>query len=475
MTGIRNGMDFPSMQDTGASRRETHSSVNTRLTRYFDEHDTETIFNRILALTQGGGDTTVRITSRWAGNLRWARNWITTSGDTRDHLVTITRTIRGASGVCQTNKIDDTSLTLAIETAERIVQYHSEWPNAWPSPGKLQYLEPKIWSNTTYSLDAAQRSSQARALIQEIQSGPLKTAGYLEVAVLAQSVRNTRGLSAYYASTQAEYSVTIRNSEGTGSGWAGIKHYDWTAIDARKITETAHEKCIRSADPKAIEPGRYTAILEPQAVYDLFYGAVAFMDRASAERNVTAYTLSFGQSKIGLKIFDERINIRTSPLFPGSGYIPFDGNGYPYRPVSWVENGVLKELSYDQKYAVDELRSNTPLPNPYAFAVDGEDTSIDEMIATTKRGLLVTRFNQARVLDKESLLMTGYTRDGVWLIENGVLKYPVKNFRFLDSPMFIFNRIVQMSPAVPVFATPNAVVPAMKVDDFNFASLTDAV
>jgi predicted Zn-dependent protease len=443
--------------------------------RYLSEADTQALFERIVRLAKGGGDTTISVTSQWLGNLRWAQNRVTTGGDTRTHEVTIFRSIRGASGICATNKLDDSSLTLALETAERIAQYHYENPDAWYPSGAQEYLQPQLWSDDTSQIDARQRSSITEQLVQTVRQDDLRASGYLAIGITARSVRNTTGLSAYYTATQAEYSVTVRNSEGTGSGWAGSKHYDWNAIDPSALTTIARNKCLQSVNPKTIEPGRYTAILEPQAVYELMNAAVSFLYREPAERDDIVYTLSPGQSKIGQKILDSRITISTSPLDRHGEYIPFDEMGYPYRPVTWIENGVLKELSYTYRYAVEELGSAQSLPNPRAFHVHGEATSIAEMIATTSRGLLVTRLSGTRVLDKKTLLMTGYTRDGVWLIEKGEMKYPVRNFRFQESPMFVFNRVMQIGPEVPVFATPPALVPAMKVDDFHFASLADAI
>jgi predicted Zn-dependent protease len=458
-----------SLFDTGRSVRIEGPA------RYMSLGDCTSLFERIQRLSTGGGDTSVRIDSRWYGNFRWARNAPTTAGDTANHTVNITRNIRGAIGNVSTNKFDDASLSLALRTAERVIQFYSENKDAAPLPGKQEYLKPQLWSDATYSLGAAPRSSAARALAEPALQAKLLSAGYVEVSAHAAAVLSTTGMDAYYAETEAEFSATVRNPGGTGSGWAGVSNKDWSAIDAGALASIAQKKCVDSADPRAVEPGRYTLIMEPQAVHQMMVQAIYQLDRYSAENFNTVFTLRPGQSKIGLKVFDERITLSTDPMDPEMGYIPFDYQGSPYRPVKWVEHGILKELAYSRQYALSQLGHGTALPNPYSYRMSGGTTSIDEMIATTKRGLLVTRLNGVSVLHGPSLLSTGTSRDGLWLIENGKIKFPVKNMRFTESPMFIFNNIAQIGKPVRVYAGNPATVPPVKVLDFNFSSLADAV
>jgi predicted Zn-dependent protease len=443
--------------------------------RYLSREACDALFQRIVRLAKGGGDTAVRIDSRWTGNFRWARNAPSTAGDTADHTVSITRNIRGAMSNITTNKFDDASLTLALQTAERLIQFYGENKDAAPLPGKQQYLKPQLWSEATYELGAEPRSSAARALAEPAVQAKLLSAGYLQVGASSSAVLSTTGMDAYYAATAAEFSATVRNPGGTGSGWAGISQKDWSAIDAPALAAIAQKKCVDSSDPRAVEPGRYTLIMEPQAVHQMMAQAIYQLDRYSAENFNTVYTLRPGQSKIGLKVFDERVTLGTDPMDPEMGYVPFDYQGFPYRPVTWVDRGVLKELAYTRDYALSQLGHGVPLPNPYAYRMSGGDTSIEEMIASTKRGLLVTRFNNVNVLHGPSLLSTGTSRDGLWLVENGKIKFPVKNMRFTESPMFIFNNIAQLGKPVRVYSGNPTTVPPVKVLDFNFSSLADAV
>ena len=219
--------------------------------RYMTREACDELFKRIVQLAKGGGDTSVRIDSRWTGNFRWARNAPTTAGDTADHTVNITRNIRGATGNIATNKFDDASLSLALQTAERLIQFYGENKDAAPLPGKQQYLKPQLWSDATYGLGAEPRSGAARALAEPALQAKLLSAGYLQVGASSSAVLSTTGMDAYYAATAAEFSATVRNPGGTGSGWAGVT----TRIGARSTRPPSRRSPRRSVWTRRT-PGR---------------------------------------------------------------------------------------------------------------------------------------------------------------------------------------------------------------------------
>jgi predicted Zn-dependent protease len=255
-----------------------------------------------------------------------------------------------------------------------------------------------------------------------------------------------------------------------------MTQWDWAALDPAALTARAIDKCVASANPVRIEPGRYTTVLEPQAVHGLMTQAVNALDRVTSEQApMTVYTVHRGLSKIGRPVFDKRITLNTDPLDPVAGYIPFDDDGYPYRAVEWVKDGVLRELGYGRLYALTALGHGIPQQNPFAYRMSGGPTSIAEMVASTERGLLVTRFSGVELLDPPTLLMTGTTRDGVWLIEHGRITKAVANMRFVESPMFVFNKVQQLGPPVRVYSELPVIVPPVKVDDFHFTTLSDSV
>jgi predicted Zn-dependent protease len=282
--------------------------------------------------------------------------------------------------------------------------------------------------------------------------------------------------------------MTVRHPKGTGSGWAGQSGYDWTAINGPALAERALQKCLASIDPVRIEPGRYTVILEPQAVADLIRALVpGALDREDAEVYRSGpFVLGVDEglmlirTKLGLKVIDERITISHNPSDPELGVMNANG----LEPLTWIERGVLKTLNYNRAYALPWLNDNTGAWMRESFRMSGGNTPIEEMISTTKRGILVTRLSNMLTLERNSLLATGVTRDGLWLIEHGKVSKAINNLRLTDSPLFMLNQVEQLGVPVPVFrpvrnaswvALTPAIVPPIKANDFSFTALVDAV
>jgi predicted Zn-dependent protease len=470
--------------------------------RFLSQEACQELLERIVRLSPRGWDLSLNVYSRWRGNVRWARNEITTAGDSTEPTINISASHRNQSAQFTINRLDDASIGSAIAALKR----RMDMMPPVDFPGGLRtaenYLETQLWSDATYGLDAAQRAQLQRQLVAPAEKEDLLSAGYLEVAATGNGVVNSAGLFAYLPETRAQFSVTVRNKTGTGSGWAGVANKDWRAIDAAKLSAIAIDKCKRSADPVAIEPGRYTVIMEPQAVSDLMMPLIYSLDRQQAEMGIgpwadrpqqnaraglivgdaTSFEGTAGQgqggsgnSRIGQLVLDPRITISADPSDPEAPFVPFAGDGSPYKPVSWIDKGVLKELSYWRWYANQMLNKPDPLPNSTSFRMSGGDTSIEQMIAQTERGLLVTRFTNVRTVDFNSLLCTGTTSDGLWLIEKGEITRPVKNFRFRESPLFAFNSLQALGTPQRVLQWMPVIVPPALVHDFSMTSLADAV
>jgi predicted Zn-dependent protease len=368
-----------------------------------------------------------------------------------------------------------------VRRAEDRLAVASEDPEHYPrTPSPvLPFSKPVLWFDTTYTVDAAARGQVAAERIAQIVPSGFVSAGYVETAAQGAAVLNTNQLFRYYPITTAQYSITVRDAKSSGSGWAGVDFNDWHRIDTEQLTTIAVEKCRTSRNPVAVEPGRYTAILEPQAVADLFSPVLdRAMDRVLAEMGVGPFAAGGGNSKIGQQVLDNRVILSADPMDPDGGFIPFDWDGEPYQKVNWIEQGVLKELAYSRGYGVSKLNKDAALSNSraYRFTVSGQSATMAEMIATTERGLLVTRFNNLHLVDFNTMLLSGTTRDGLWLIEKGKIAKAVKNFRFTASPLFVFNGILQATVPQRVFRPDApAVVPAITVRDFSFTALADAV
>lgn len=481
-----------------------------RASRILTEAECRDILQRVQAMARGGGETTVRIKSWWQGELRWARNRATVAGDRRNIEVQIVRSPEyfGSSTVT-TNQIDDAALEAAVRAAEWEARIKdARIPFREFLPKFPEYKRPPtapIWAAATVGIDSDARAEIARRMIAPAEEAGFYSAGYLEVreAALATYTNVFPELRTgeyalyelpYIRWTQAQCSNTVRDTTGMGSGWAGLSSYDWSNIGGQtdSLAERAVQKCRLSRNPVALEPGRYTVILEPQAVADLMERLVYDLRREPPEMRGTGgpWRLGYDEatrlfvSKMGLKVVDERITIDHDPLDPRLGIVmhPMEMPG----PMTWIENGVLKRLGHALRKSMIEL-SDLPgrhvLRSGESYRMSGGDTSMEEMIRTTRRGLLVTRLSNVRLLDADSLLLTGLTRDGLWLIENGQITKAVKNFRFTESPLFVLNNIEQIGESVPVFRptksedgklTP-AIVPPIKARDFSFTSLVDAV
>jgi predicted Zn-dependent protease len=462
------------------------------------------IFERAKAFSKGGGDIDVSMESWWQGELRWARNRVSLASDRRNIGVVVSRTIEnGGEGRAGTNQLDDASLEAVVRAAERISRLGARMGRGLGFlPPLPEYERPggAIWSDATRGLLAETRGEIARSLIAPAAAKGMVAAGYLEVragssAGLSSAFPTLRiGEHAfweepYVAWTQAHCSTTVRDPAGTGSGWAGLSSFDWSAIDAGALGARALEKCIASQNPVALEPGRYTVILEPQAVADLMEVLVPTLTRREDPEELGGGpwvlgkddALDIWRSKLGLKVVNERITVSHDPADPALGIVA-GHTQYP-GPVTWIEKGVLTNLGHYMKTDIAQLDGRYELRGPTGYRMSGGETSVEEMIRTTRRGLLVTRLSNLRTLDRGSLLATGLTRDGLWLVENGKITKAVKNFRFTESPLFMLNSIEQLGVPAPVFRptrheggklTP-AIVPPIKARDFSFTSTIDAI
>ena len=490
--------------------------------RFLSEADCHDIAQRLARYAVGGGTTDVFIVSRWTGNVRWARNRITTSGEDRDNQVTVRRQIRGAStyNCVIFNDVSDAALVAATRRAERLTHDDREVfdYDLGTRPGSpLRYRDepvtvPRLFFESTYQLDAGARAGAARQLMQAATAAGMLAAGYIEVSATSVAYITSWGYARYYQYTWAQYSNTVRDPKGVGSGWAGVDWPDWSKIDGDKLSAIALDKCLKSRNPVAVEPGRYTTILEPQAVCDFVSpwgfkrewkdgienskgGAWHKSDRDPppyGRPEFLKYMDQVGFARFGERVIDERLTLSSDPLdpelsFPIYNRSPNTHDLEVYHPVTWIERGILKNLVYTRDYATENLGKDVGLPASGAFrmSVSGQTSSIDEMIETTKRGLLVTRFD--RIDQAGDLIYRGYTRDGLWLIENGKISKAVKNLVFVESILFALNNVEQVGVPQRCFhpgqggylawlENPQPVIaPALKIRDFSFTALSAAI
>jgi predicted Zn-dependent protease len=446
--------------------------------RYLSREECEAIAKKALSFA-AADETRVLVNSTNISNSRFAVNQISTGGDSFDSVVTVISRFGKRSGASSTNQLDDAGLRAAVQMSERVAKLSPEDPEAMPELGPQTYQPGVNWSDATASMDPVSRAAAVKRITDPAKAAGLVSTGFLEGITSAQAIANNKGLFAYNRATASVLTTTVRTPDGTGSGWAGATHHDWSRVDSASLGMRATSKARSSANPVAIEPGRYTVVFEPTAVGNLVQFIAFALNARGADEGRSFFSLPGGKNKIGQKIVDERVTIVSDPFDPDVAGSPFAGDGLPTRRVVWIENGVVKNLNYDRYWAQKNGREPTGAGG--SIKMNGGSASLDDLIRSTQRGLLVTRFWYLRPVDARTILYTGLTRDGTFLIENGRITRPVKNLRFNDSPIFMLNNLEAMGVPERVSASEGGepgqaiVVPPIKVRDFNFTSLSDAI
>jgi predicted Zn-dependent protease len=446
--------------------------------RYLSREECNAIAKRTLTFATAD-ETRVLITSTSLANTRFAVNQISTGGDSFDSVVTVISKFGKRSGSSSTNQLDDDGLRAAVQMAERVAKLSPEDPEALPELDPQTYRDGVNWSDVTASQDPATRATAVRKIADPAKSAGLVSTGFMEAITNAQAVANSKGLFAYNRSTSSVLTTTVRTADGTGSGWAGATHHDWGKIDPAALGGRATQKAKTSVNPVAIEPGRYTVVFEPTAVGNLVQFIARAFNARAADEGRSFFSLPGGKNKIGQKVVDERVTIVSDAFDPDVAAAPFSADGLPTQRVVWIENGVVKNLDYDRYWAQKQGRAPTGASS--SVRMSGGSATLEELIRSTPRGLLVTRFWYLRPVDQRTIVYTGLTRDGTFLIENGKITRPVKNLRFNDSPIFMLNNLEAMGVPERVSASEGGepgqaiMVPPIKVRDFNFTSLSDAV
>ena len=407
-------------------------------------------------------------------NIRFADNRITTAGTTDDLGVRISSAFGARAAVTTTNDISDEGLERAVRLSETLARLAPANPERMPLLGPQSYKEVDSFVQGTAATTPADRARVAQTAIDAAKRAGATVAGFLTTSTNVSALGNNKGLFAYRASTGVDYSQTVRTSDGTGSGWAGANHPDWKQIDFNAVIARATEKALASRNAAAVEPGRYTVILEPQAAGDLVQLLAGSLDARSAEEGRSAWSKQGGGTKLGEKVVDERVTFVSDPADPQLLSSYFDGEGLPLERQAWIENGVLKTLPSSRFWAQKQNRPPTGQPN--ALKMLGTSQTLEQIIATTDRAILVTRFWYIRPVNARTLLYTGLTRDGTFLVENGKIVRPVRNMRFNESPLFMLGKLDAIGAPVRLAGDGGGlVVPPLRVRDFAFTSLSDAV
>ncbi len=438
------------------------------------EAQAKAILDKVIAFSTAD-ECSAQLSGGTQGNVRFARNDISTSGIVDSVELGVQVAFGNRVGTATINQFDDASLERVVRRAEDLARLAPENPEFMPAVAKQAYQATNTFSQATAALTADARAAIAEASIMPCRDRKLIAAGFLEDGNTFFAHANSNGNFGYQRSTIADYTCTVRTEDGRGSGWVGSNVRDVAEFDTATDIQIAMRKAAASADAQALEPGKYTVILEPAAGAGLVSFMMGYFDARSADEGRSFLSKQGGGNKIGEQIMDPRVNIYTDPANPVVPTMPWDGDGLPRERTKIIDAGKVANLQYSRYWAA---KQGKPEAAGWGNTImEGGTISPAELIAGTERGILVTRTWYIRMVDPQTVLLTGLTRDGTFYIENGQLKYPIKNFRFNESPVIMLNNIEELGRPVRVKADEGGsmMLPPMKIRDFTFTSLSDAV
>jgi len=425
---------------------------------------------------------------------RFANNAIHQNVEEENSIVSIRTNFSGRTARSTANQFDDESLQRAVAASENLARVQAPDPALLPLPtadeanAAGEGARATRFFDRTAAITPADRAEVVKSIVSVAGKHKLTTAGIYSNSESREGIFNSRGLATWHQQTLAEISITMLADDS--SGWQKSNSPDVSNFNPAWLAETAAQKAVESAHPREIAPGKYTVILEPAAVLDIVgfmfwdYSGMAILDQRS-----------FLNDRIGTRLFGENINICDDAAHPLQAGSPFDGEGMRRQRVPLIENGVVKRVVYarataqkmkNSEYAakvgpIEATGHGFPLPNEMGempvnivFGPPEKPRSVEQMIASTERGVLVTRLWYIREVDPYEKIVTGMTRDGTFLVENGKVQCGLRNFRFNESLIAMLSNVEAMG--VPVRSSGeesiDMVVPAMKVRGFNFTEAT---
>jgi PmbA protein len=423
---------------------------------------------------------------------RFANNVIHQNVAEENYVVSVRTVFGGRTARSTTNKLDDESLKRVVQSSENLAKVQHPDPDLLPVPDSCVAPSREALPSRHFAETAAatpqQRAETVRKIVAIADKHKLTTAGIVSTSESVEAVFNSRGLNDWHTQTSSEISITMLAPDS--SGWQKANSPNVANLDATALAEIAARKAIESANPRETAAGKYTVILEPAAVLDIVgfmffdFGGLAILDQRS-----------FLNNRVGTKLFGDNINIWDDVAHPLQSGVPFDGEGVRRQKVQLVENGVIKRLVYarataekmkhsehkDKVGPVAPTGHGFPLPNEMGeapmnivFSETPKPNSVDQMISSTERGVLVTRLWYIREVDPYEKILTGMTRDGTFYVEDGKIRHGVLNFRFNQSLIHMLSNVESMGTPVRASGEESfdMVVPAMKVRDFNFTEVT---
>lgn len=442
---------------------------------FLSSDDTKSIADRIIA-GSGADACVVKIDGGEDHSLRFARGGATTNIATSEASVRISSHIGGRVGSVTTASLDDDALDAARARSEEIARMLPVDPDYVAPLGPQAYAASARYDDNAGALRLDALAAQAARVIEEGARGNVDTFGCASSARRFDALATSNGLFAYERRSEIDLSATARNKSDTWSGWAGAHEFFGARLDADAIARRACEKAAHDAEAIDLEPGDYTVVLEPVAVAELAFWVMAAMDARAADEGRSFYARPGGGTLTGERLFDEKLTIRIDPADPLAPECGVGWEGVPHHARAFIDKGVVNTLYRSRIWA--QKTGAEPIPFARNFIIEGGEASLDDMIRSVKRGVLVTRIWYENMVEPKNLLLTGLTRDGNFLIENGRVTAPVRNMRFNQRLGELFANIAALGRTERVWRAVGGGAPAappMLAEKFHFSSRSSGI
>jgi predicted Zn-dependent protease len=426
------------------------------------------------AKAAGAEDATVSLESSIESHARFADNSMTTSGRSEDVEITATVWVQRRRGSITGNDSGPDALKRMAEEAVQIARVSPVHREYLPTLGPLDYPEARGFAAGTADVDVTARAAALQSVLAACRTAKVTGAGFHRSRATATAAATANGNRRYFQSSEAGLSVTARSADGTGSGYYAGEHFDLARLDTKRVADEAVGKAVRSRQPKPIEPGVYPVILEPQAAGDLIGFLTNSFDARTADEGRSAFSAKDGKTRLGEKLFSERISLYSDPMHPEMPVAPSTSEGIPASRVALIKDGALENLAYSRFWAQERKLNPTPGPVNYLMESSRPGVAVDDMIKGMERGLLISRFWYVRLVDPRTIMLTGLTRDGLWWIDKGKISHPVRNLRFNQGVLAMLAPWNVDAIGVPQRFSP-LMVPALKLNNFTFTSISDAI